>query len=416
MSFEATPFSVPTSSGLIDLAGVRADFPILAHVPHYLDSAATSQTPTAVIEAQSQWYTTVNAAAHRGVHRLATGATAAIEEARARVAAWLGVASPECVVFTHGTTGALNTVARGIAPTLGPGDQILLTELEHHANLVPWQLVARATGAELRFVPIDDDGQLDQARFQALLTSRTRVLSLALVSNVLGTINPVAAMADLAHRHGALVVVDAAQAAGHLPLDLTTIGADLLALSAHKAYGPLGLGILAGTGAALERLVPSEGGGHMISAVTLDGATWADLPARLEPGTMDGAAVCAFAAALDWLADIGLDRVHAHEQALTATLLERLGSLGRLRILGPLTPSARGSLVSFVDDRVHPHDLAQLLDQCGVAVRAGHHCAQPLHRRLGIPASTRASLAVHNGADDVDALIDGILMARRFLA
>ncbi len=377
----------------------------------YLDSAATTQRPAAVIAAEARFHREHNANVHRGMHTLAAEATDLYEGCRKRVARFLGVRRPEQVVITSGTTAALNLAARGLAPSLRPGDEILLTVMEHHANLVPWQMVAREHGLVLRHLPLTGDGELDLARLPDLLTGRTRVVALTHVSNVLGTVNPVAEIAAAAHRVGALVVVDAAQSVGHFPLTFGELGADLLAFSAHKCYGPFGLGFLVGSEEALTRLEPAWGGGEMIETVTLESATWTEIPWRFEAGTPNVAAAAAFPAALDLLDEVTLEQVRTHEVAVTGYALEKLAALG-LTLYGPCDPERRGGLVAFHDPAVHPHDMAQLLDARGVAVRAGHHCAQPLHRLLGVPATTRASFAVHTTHDEIDALVDAIGYAR----
>jgi cysteine desulfurase/selenocysteine lyase len=397
---------------------LRDRFPILAREVNgqplvYLDSAATSQKPAAVIEAESSFYRRRNANVHRGLHTLGDEATRDYENCRALVASWLGAADARNVVIQRSATAALNLVAHGLEPHLRAGDEILLTEMEHHANLVPWQQVARATGARLRFVPITAAGELDRERFAGLLGDRTRVVALTHASNVLGTINPVAEIAAAAHERGALVVVDAAQSVGHMPVDFAALGADLLAFSAHKVYGPLGIGFLIGRREALERLEPVEGGGEMIEWVEWESATWAEIPQRFEAGTPNVSAASAFPAAIHMLDELGLDRVRAHERDLAAYAWQRLQELGGLTLYGPADPERRGGLISFHDPDVHPHDLSTVLDQLGIAVRAGHHCAQPLHRRLGVVASTRASFGIYSNRADVDALIDGIREARK---
>lgn len=377
----------------------------------YLDSAATAQKPGAVIAAEARFYREHNANVHRGMHTLGVEATDLYEGCRARVGRFLGVPA-ERVVTTRGATSALNLVAGGLAPSLSPGDEILVTEMEHHANLVPWQQVARREGLVLRHLAITADGELDLSRLGELLNGRTRVVALTHVSNVLGTINPVAEIAAAAHRRGALVVVDAAQSVGHMPVAFDDLAADFLVFSAHKVYGPMGLGFLVGTAEALERLEPVEVGGEMIDTVTLDAATWAAIPNRFEAGTPNVGAAAAFPAALDTVDEATLQRLRQHEISLNEYALERLTRLGGLTIYGPLDAVRRGGLVSFHDPMVHPHDMAQLLDSLGIAVRAGHHCAQPLHRRLGVVATTRASFGMYNRHADIDALVDGIGYAR----
>jgi cysteine desulfurase/selenocysteine lyase len=382
----------------------------------YLDSAATALKPEVVIEAEADFYRRHAGTVHRGMHLLVAEATRDYEAARGRVARWIGAPSSAGVVFTRGATAGLNMIARGLEHALAPGDEILLSEMEHHANLVPWiQLVGRR-GVVLRHLPVAEHGALDLSALPSLLGPRTRVVSLTHTSNVLGTVNPLPQLAEAAHRQGALFVVDAAQAVGHRPIDLQQLGADLLVFSAHKCYGPSGVGVLAGTRAALEQLEPLEGGGEMILDVALDHATWADIPQRFEAGTPNAAGVLGLIAAIELLDALGLDAVRSHELELTAHALESLRSLGGLTVHGPLDASRRGGLISFSDPAVHPHDLSAVLDQHGVAVRAGHHCAQPLHRRLGVAATARASFGIYSGPDDVDALVEGLRDARRFFA
>ena len=377
----------------------------------YLDNAATTQKPGAVIAAEARYYREHNANVHRGMHTLGVEATDLYEGCRTRVGRFLAVPASQ-VVITRGATSALNLVAGGLAATLKPGDEILVTEMEHHANLVPWIQLARREGLVLRHIPITAGGELDLARLPELLGNRTRVVALTHVSNVLGTINPVAEIAAAAHRRGALVVVDAAQSVGHLPVAFDDLGADFLVFSAHKAYGPMGLGFLAGTAEALERLEPIEVGGEMIDTVTMESATWAAIPARFEAGTPNVAAAAAFPAALDTIDEATLERLRQHEISLTAYALERLLAVGGVTIYGPRQADRRGGLVAFHDPMVHPHDMAQLLDSLGIAIRAGHHCAQPLHRRLGVVATSRASFGMYNTHEDIDALIHGINYAR----
>lgn len=396
----------------------RERFPLLQPAAgrpprHYLDTAATSQKPASVLAALDDFYRYRNANVHRSLDSLAASATAAYEECRRRVAAWVNAPAVAGVVITRGATSALNLVARGLEHLLAPGDEILLTEMEHHANLVPWQMLARRRGLSLRFLPITDAGELDLAQLPHLLGARTRVVSLVHTSNVLGTINPVAEIVAAARRFGAMTVIDAAQAAGHQALDLQALGADALVFSAHKTYGPLGLGFLVARPDWLAQLEPLEGGGEMIAWVDWQQATWAEVPHRFEAGTPNIAAAAAFPAALDLLAEIGQDTIRRHEQAITELALDRLQALGGITVYGPPAADRRGGLVAFADAVVHPHDLSTILDQAGVSVRAGHHCAQPLHRRLGVPATTRASFGLYTNTDDIDALIAGIREARK---
>ncbi len=383
---------------------------------YYLDTAATSQKPAAVLAALDHFYRHENANVHRGLNSLGAAATAAYEGCRRRVAAWVNAPGPASVVITRGATSALNLLAHGCAHLLQPGDEILLTEMEHHANLVPWQMLARSRGLRLRFLAITGDGELDLAQLPQLLSARTRLVALTHTSNVLGTINPVAEVVAAARRHGALTVVDAAQAAGHQPLDVQALDADAVVFSAHKAYGPMGLGFLVAQPDLLAQLEPLEGGGEMIEWVTLETATWAEVPQRFEAGTPNVAAAAAFPPALDLLDELGPEQVRRHEEAVTAYALDRLRALGGLRIYGPQDPARRGGLVAFSDPQVHAHDLSTVLDQAGVIVRAGHHCAQPLHKRLGVVATARASFGLYTRRDDIDALIDGLRAARKLLA
>ncbi len=409
----------PAAGSAVDWAAVRARFPILRRTVageplRYLDTAATAQRPEAVMEAQAEYSRTSNANVHRGIHTLAAEATDRYETCRTRVARFLGVPDPRGIVMTRNATAALNLVARGLEHELEAGDEILLTVMEHHANLVPWIQLARRKGVVLRYAGFDTEtGRLDLAGMLRAIGPRTRVVGLVHVSNVLGTINPVAEVARAAHRAGALVVVDAAQSVGHMPVDFSALGADLMVFSAHKCYGPMGLGFLVSTPEVLERLEPVEGGGEMIERVELDRATWAAIPQRFEAGTPNVEAAAAFPAALDLLESIGLDAVREHEIELNAVALETLRRAGGLRIVGPAEPEARGGLVAFDDPLVHPHDMATILDSRGIAIRAGHHCAQPLHRALGIVATARASWGVYTTPGEIEALADAIAFARR---
>jgi cysteine desulfurase / selenocysteine lyase len=403
----------------LDPRALRARFPILARSVHghplvYLDNAATTQKPAAVLAALASYYTTSNANVHRGVHTLAEEATALYERCRARAAAFVNAPEVRGVVIVRNATEAINLVARSWGATLSPGDEVLLSEMEHHSNLVPWIMLARERGVTLRHVPITADGRLDMGAFASLLSPRTRVVSLTAMSNVLGTINPIAEIAAAAHRAGAVVVVDGAQSVPHLPVDFRALGADFLAFSAHKMYGPTGIGFLVAKPELLEIMEPVAGGGEMIRVVELDAATWNDIPHKFEAGTPNIADAAAFPAALDLLDEVGMTAVRDHERELVGYALERLRSLGWLQLHGPLDADARGGLVSFVDPEIHPHDLAQVLDTRGIAVRAGHHCAQPLMRRLDVAATARASFGIYNDRDDVDALVDGLVAARRY--
>jgi cysteine desulfurase / selenocysteine lyase len=383
------------------------EFPVLAREGLvYLDSAATSQTPRVVIEAMDRYYTEYRASIHRGVYPLAAEATEAYETAREKVAAFAGSAAGE-TVFTRNATEAINIAARGLA---GPGDRVVVTQMEHHSNIVPWQLV----GAELDWVPIDDDGLLDLDALDAALARGPKVVAVAHVSNVLGTINPIAEIARRAHDAGAIVVVDGAQAAPHLPIDVGD--ADFYAWTGHKAYGPTGIGVLHGRRELLEQIPPLLGGGHMIARVTEEGFASAEPPAKFEAGTMPIAEAIGLGAAVDFLSDIGMDAVRAHARDVVGYAVERLAEVPGLTLYGPADADHRGSVAAFALDGIHPHDVAEILGREGVCVRAGHHCAQPLMRRLGVSATSRASFAVHSTRDDVDRLIDGLDTVREVFA
>lgn len=413
----------------LDATTLRKDFPILDRTVRggrrlvYLDSGATSQKPRAVLDAEREFYETHNAAVHRGAHQLAEEATAAFEGARARLARFVS-AEPGETVFTRNATEALNMVAYGFTnatlaggPTrfvLGPGDEILITEMEHHANLVPWQQVAQRTGATLRWFGITDDGRLDLDA--DLITERTKVVAVTHQSNVLGTINPISRIAQLAHAVGAIVVVDACQSVPHMPVDVATLGADFVAFSGHKMLGPTGVGVLWGRSELLELMPPMLTGGSMISQVFMDHSTFAEPPQRFEAGSLNIAQAVALAAACDYLDAVGLEAIHEHEQRLAALALAGLAELPGIRIIGPTDLSDRGAAVSFVADGIHSHDLGQVLDDSGIAVRVGHHCAWPLHRRYGLAATTRATFYLYNDEQDVAALLAGTRRALEFFA
>ena len=404
----------------LDTAQLRQDFPILSRSVHgrpliYLDNAATTQKPRAVIEAEADVYRLYNANVHRAIHALGEEATAAYEAARGKVASFIGAADARGVVFVRNATEALNLVAWAWGRRrLRPGDEVLLTPMEHHSNLVPWQLVAAETGAKLRFIPLTPTGTLDLEALgrDGLLGARTRLVSVTAASNVLGTLTPVERLCAAAHAVGALAVVDAAQSVPHLPVDVAALGCDFLAFSGHKMYGPLGIGVLWGRPELLEETEPFMGGGEMILRVDLECSTWNEIPYRFEAGTPNVAGAVGLAAAVDYLQQCGMEAVATHEAHLTDHALDLLGHLPGVHIYGP--PAPRGAVVAFNLEGVHPHDLAQLLDRDGVAVRAGHHCAQPLMRQLGVAATARASFALYNTEAEIDALGRSILRAREF--
>jgi cysteine desulfurase/selenocysteine lyase len=395
---------------------VRAQFPTLQREGvAYLDSAATSQTPDAVLAAMDDYYRHHRASVHRGVYPLAAEATDLFEGARTRVAQWLNWASRD-TVFTRNATEALNLVATGWGRRhVGPGDRILVTRMEHHSNFVPWWSLAKETGAELVEVPIDAEGILDLDALDRLLPG-AKVLAVAHVSNVVGTINPVADIVRRAREAGVVTVIDGSQAVPQIPVDLGAIDPDFYAWTGHKAYGPTGVGVLHGRHDLLLDTEPLIGGGHMISSVSFDEVRWAAPPARFEAGTSAIAEVIGLGAAVDWLSDLGMDNVRAHEAELTAYALERLSDVPDVTIHGPRDAERRGALVSFALKGVHPHDVSEILGRRGVCVRAGHHCAQPLMQHLGESATTRASFAVHTTRDEVDALVDGLAEVRRIFS
>ena len=405
-----------------EVAALRGDFPILARTVRdeqplvYLDSGATSHKPTTVLDAERGFYEQHNAAVHRGAHQLAEEATDDFEDARATIAHFIGAPAHE-VVFTKNATEALNLVAYAFSnasPTeqpkddrfvLGPGDEILVTEMEHHANLVPWQELARRTGATLRWIPVRADGALEVSDLDTLLTHRTKVFAFTHVSNVLGTINPVTELAKRAHAVGALVVVDACQSVPHAAVDVATLGADFIAFSGHKLYGPMGIGVLWGRAELLEVMPAFLTGGSMIETVTMERSTYAPAPQKFEAGVPNAAQAVGLAAAVKWVQAIGIDRIAAHEAALVEALMTGLAARPWVRVVGPPSGTPRGGAVAFVVDGVHAHDVGQVLDDAGVAVRVGHHCAWPLHRALGVTATTRASFAAYNTFDEVDVLL-----------
>jgi cysteine desulfurase/selenocysteine lyase len=409
---------------------VRKDFPILSRTVRngaplvYLDSGATSQKPRQVLDAVRDAYELHNAAAHRGTHLLGEEATDLYEGARAKVAAFIGASSPDEVVFVKNATEAINLVAYSMSNSsaLGgpdrfrvlPGDEILITELEHHANLVPWQQLCERTGATLRWLGVTPDGRIDLSNLDAMVTGRTKLVAVAHQSNVTGAVLDLAPVVAAAHAKGALVLADAAQSVPHQPVDVAALGVDFLVFSGHKMLGPYGVGVLYGRAELLAEMPPFLTGGSMIEVVRMEGTTFLPPPQRFEPGVPFIAEAAGLGAAVDYLSALGMNNVAAHEELLTAAALDALGSIDGVRIVGPVTTQARGGAVSFEVDGVHPHDVGQVLDELGIAVRTGHHCAWPLHRAFGVQASTRASFYVYNTLAEVEALAEGIRHAQRF--
>ena len=404
-----------------DPARVREDFPIFA-TPRdkkllYLDSAATSQKPQVVLDAMDRYYRTCNANIHRGVYRIAEEATELYEDARRRFAKFIHAASPREVIFTRNSTEAINLVAYAWGrASLKSGDAIVLTPMEHHSNLVPWHILAAERGVELRCIPMTDTGELEVSALPGLLADgRAKLVSFVHVSNVLGTVNPAAEIARIAHEHGATVLLDASQSAAHMPLDVRALGADFVACTAHKMLGPTGIGMLWGRRELLEAMPPFLGGGEMIREVHLTSSKWNELPWKFEAGTMAIAEAVGLGAAIDYIETLGMDAVFAHDRELSAYALERLAEVPGLRVLGP-SADKRGGVVAFTMEGVHPHDVATVLDSEGICVRAGHHCAMPLHDAMGIPASARASFHCYSLREEVDALAEGLHRARKIFA
>lgn len=400
-----------------DVQRIRADFPILATKAHdkalvYLDNAATSQKPRAVIDAMQTFYETSNANVHRGVHWLSERATAMYEGTREKARDYFNARSTREIVYTHGTTEGINLVANAYgAAFVRAGDEIIISELEHHSNIVPWQMLCERSGARLRVAPIDDDGQLLLDAFDALLTDRTRLVAMAHVSNSLGTVLPVAEVIRRAHSAGAHVLLDGAQRAPHHRIDVQALGCDFYVCSGHKMYGPTGAGILYGREELLETMPPWQGGGDMIESVTFEKTTYAALPAKFEAGTPDIGAVAGLNAALDYMAGIDFDALNVHEHSLMQDASRRLAGIEGIRLIG--TAADKAAVVSFVMEGIHAHDVASVLDFHGVAVRAGHHCTQPLMRRLGVTATARASFAMYNTHQEIDALVAGLQEVRK---
>ena len=415
---------------LDDLELIRADFPILSRVFAdgnplvYLDSANTSQKPQVVIDSMVDHLERHNANVARAVHQLGAESTEAFEAGRDAVAAFIGAPSRDEVIFTKNASEALNLVANTLAwagtsgsePALkvGAGDEVLITEMEHHSNIVPWQLLCERTGATLRWFGLTDEGRLDLSDIDSLINERTKVVSLTWVSNMLGTINPVSEIAARAKAVGALVVVDASQAVPQMPVDVSTLGADFVAFTGHKVVGPTGIGVLWGRRAVLEQLPPFLGGGEMIRTVTMEKTTFADIPSKFEAGTPPIVEAVGLGAAVEYLSHVGMDRVRRHEEAITGYLLDGLASVGGVSVMGPTTMADRGGAVSFELDGVHPHDVSQLLDSRGVAVRAGHHCAKPAHARFGVQSSVRASTYLYTTPSEIDALVEALEYTKKY--
>jgi cysteine desulfurase / selenocysteine lyase len=410
----------------LDVDAIRRDFPIFLRTIRdgkklvYLDSGATSQKPQSVIDAEVDFYRFHNAAAHRGAHQLAEEATELFEDSRQVVASFLGAAANE-IVFTKSATESLNLLAYAFSNAepgsrfaIGSEHSIVVSEMEHHANLIPWQQLAKRSGAELTWFGVTPDGRLDQSNIDSLITKKTKIVAITQQSNVLGTINDLSSIISKAHAVGAIVIVDACQSIPHLPVDVTELGADFLTFSGHKALGPTGVGVLWGRHDLLNDLPPFLFGGSMIENVTMTDATWAEAPRKFEAGVPNMAQVIGLAAGLKYLQAIGLKAIHDHEKDLTSYLLSELGKIEGLIFVGPKDPDLRGGTVSFTVNGIHPHDLGQYLDSLGIAVRTGHHCAWPLTRALGVPATTRASLYLYNDRTDLDALVNGIKDAKKY--
>ncbi|HWG94617.1 MAG TPA: cysteine desulfurase [Mycobacteriales bacterium] len=415
-----------TSTAPLDVEALRRDFPVLSREVNgrplvYLDNASTSHKPVQVLQAERDFVERHYSNVHRGVHTLSQEATDAYEQARATVARFLGAPDPRGVVFTKNITEAVNLVAYslGSAPAgsrlhVGPGDEICVTEMEHHSNLVPWQMLAQRTGATLRWFPLTDDGRLDLTDLETLVNERTKVLAFIHQSNILGTVNPVDVLVARAREVGALVFLDAAQSVPHMPTDVTALGADLVGVTGHKMLGPSGVGVLWGRPELLDEMPPFLGGGSMIEVVSMHGSTYARAPERFEAGTPVISQAVALGAACEYLEGVGMARIAAHEAVLTARLLEGIRRVDGVRVVGPDSVESRGSAVSFVVDGVHPHDVGQSLDDLGIAVRVGHHCAAPVCRRYGVPATARASTYLYNTEAEVDRFLEGLEQVQAF--
>ena len=401
-----------TASGSFDVARIREDFPILKQRINdkplvYLDNAATGQKPQAVIDALVNYYTCENSNVHRGVHTLSQRATDAYEGARSKVRQFLNAADDREIIFVRGTTEAINLVAQTYGrENIGPGDEIIISAMEHHSNIVPWQILGQETGAILKVVPINDDGELLLDEYEKLLSPRTKLVSIVHQSNALGTINPVEQIVELAHRRGVPVLLDGAQSVAHVPVDVSRVGCDFYVFSGHKLYGPTGIGVLYGKAELLEAMPPYQGGGEMIRSVTFEKTLYNTIPNKFEAGTQNIAGSVGLGAAIDYVANLGMDNIAAYEQELLTYGTRRLAEIGPLRLIG--TARHKGSVLSFVMENAHPHDVGTILDAEGIAVRTGHHCAQPLMDRFEVAATVRASLAFYNTKEEIDALVHGI--------
>ncbi len=402
----------------LNVKEIRKDFPVLdqevnGHPLVYLDNAATSQRPLSVVQAVEDFYEKYNANVHRGIHKLSEESSEIYEGSRAKIARFINARSEKELIYTRNSTESINLVAYSWGlDNLKPGDEVLVTEMEHHANLVPWQLICERTGATYKYVPIDDSGRLRMDLLDDLLTEKTKLFAFTAASNTLGTINPVKELVEAAHEVGALALVDAAQAAPHMKVDVQDWDCDFLAFSGHKMLGPTGIGFLYGKEEILDSMPPFLAGGDMIREVHIDSATWNDLPWKFEAGTPNIAGAIGMGAAVDYLQRIGMDKVHAHEQALIKYAMERLAEVPGIKMYGP-PAEERGGLVAFTVEGLHPHDIASILDAYGIAVRAGHHCAQPVHDHFGIPATARASFYIYNTPEEADALFDALMEARK---
>ena len=406
----------------MNIKDIRSQFPILDQEVNgkplvYLDSSATSQKPLQVIEAIEKYYREINSNVHRGVHTLGTRATDAYEGAREKVRKFINAKSTQEVIFTRGTTTSLNTVAASYAAAnLKAGDEIVITYMEHHSNIIPWQQVARRTGAQLKYIPLQADGTISLDDVRATITANTKIVSVMQVSNVLGVINPVKEIAQIAHDHGAIMVVDGAQSAPHMKIDVQDLDCDFLAFSGHKMCGPTGIGVLYGKKHFLENMEPIEFGGEMIDFVQLQESTWKELPWKFEAGTPIIAGAIGLGAAIDFLNEVGLDQIAEHEHKLAAYALEKMSAVEGMTIYGPLDAAKRAGLITFNLSDVHPHDVATVLDAEGIAVRAGHHCAQPLMRWLKASATARASFYLYNTEDDIDKLVEGLVKTKEYFS